>query len=94
LCKTRHAGFDSTTVWDDFNFFIFPNVILLHYIVTFFTSKKVTKEGGSYSQALPPMDGGVLEKRRSSFLSAPLRASPEKTLRNSSQKNAPQTVLA
>jgi hypothetical protein len=36
---------------DDFNCFIFPNVILLLYIVTFFTSKKVIKEGGSYSQA-------------------------------------------
>jgi hypothetical protein len=52
----RSAGFygyqhTATTARNDFNFFIFPNVILLLYLVTFFTSKKVTKEGGSYSQA-------------------------------------------
>jgi hypothetical protein len=88
------TGLDPTTVWDDFNFFIFPNAILLLYIVTFFTSKKVTKEGGSCSQALPPMDGRYLKNAGAVFLSATLRASPEKALRNSSPKNAPQTVLA
>ena len=41
--------------------------ILLLYIVTFFTSKKVTKEGGSYSQALPPMDGGYLKNAGAVF---------------------------
>jgi hypothetical protein len=51
LALYRHTGLDLTTAWDDFNFFISANVILLLYIVTFFTSKKVTKEGGSYSQA-------------------------------------------
>ncbi|MFT6221105.1 MAG: hypothetical protein ACJA0C_000505 [Candidatus Endobugula sp.] len=73
---------------------LYGYVIRLLSLVAFFTSKKVTKEGGSYSQALPPLDGGVREKRRSSFLSAPLRASPEKALRNSLPKNAPLAVLA
>jgi hypothetical protein len=68
----RSAGFygyqhTATTARNDFNFFIFPNVILLLYIVTFFTSKKVTKEGGSYSQALPPMDGRYLKNAGAVF---------------------------
>jgi hypothetical protein len=41
--------------------------ILLLYLATFFTSKKVAKEGGSCSQALPPMDGRYLKNAGAVF---------------------------